>query len=242
MVLFMNELKNIKCILLDIDGTITNSQKEVSDYTISILEEAKRKEIYVILCTGRTNQYAVEKSKICKGSSVVIADNGALIYDYEQDKILFDSNIPHDLVKTIWNISIENNVDCVLNTVYSRYRHKCFSKNNYIKKIEMIDDINELKEEVTQIVINSENYDDLLTCKKLIEQIPSIEINNNNLNRIIKNGSYFCDLNLKGNSKGIAIKKLMNILNLDDKQLSNYLLRKQVVFCATDNKIAKLMI
>ena len=45
-----------KAIFLDMDGTLLNSEKEVSDYSIKILKEIKQKGIEIILISGRCNK------------------------------------------------------------------------------------------------------------------------------------------------------------------------------------------
>lgn len=128
------KLKNIKCIFLDIDNTLTNSENQITGYTIEILKKVKSKGIYIILCSGRPNQYTVEKSKLCNGSNIVISENGALIYNYDLDTVLFENVISKDTLNYVLEMSIDNNIDCVLNTVYKRYRHEKFKSNDYIYK------------------------------------------------------------------------------------------------------------
>lgn len=210
----INKLRNIKCIFLDIDNTLTNSDKIITEYTSRVLKQVKSKGIYIILCTGRTNQYAIEKSKLCNGSSIVISDNGRLIYNYESDKIYFESVIPQNVLNHILKLSIDNSVDCVFNTVYSRYRHYKYADNNYIKTNNLISNIEEVKENVTQIVINSENRKNLQICRTKISEIKELIISNTNLDLKLESKSYFCDINMKGSSKGIAIEKLLDLLKI----------------------------
>ena len=46
-------MKKIKMIGLDLDGTLLNSKKEVTDHTKSVLEEAIAQGIIVLVATGR---------------------------------------------------------------------------------------------------------------------------------------------------------------------------------------------
>lgn len=41
---FMEKLRDIKCILLDIDGTLTNANLEISDTTMNVIKKAKKVE------------------------------------------------------------------------------------------------------------------------------------------------------------------------------------------------------
>ena len=45
--------KNIRMVGLDLDGTLLNSQKKISDYTRKILEEAIAQGCVVLISTGR---------------------------------------------------------------------------------------------------------------------------------------------------------------------------------------------
>jgi len=51
-------MNNIKCILLDIDNTLTNVNEEISAETTEYFNKIKEK-YHIILVTGRTNSYAV---------------------------------------------------------------------------------------------------------------------------------------------------------------------------------------
>lgn len=81
------KLNNIKLIILDIDKTITDSNNKISEYTKKILQTAISKGIYVVLCSGRTNSYVMEKSKTLEITPIVISSNGSLIYDYKEKKV-----------------------------------------------------------------------------------------------------------------------------------------------------------
>lgn len=74
------DFNTIKLIILDIDNTLTTSNREITDYTKEIIGMAVEKGIYVVLCSGRTNQYTIEKSKLANASSIVISDNDRFAY------------------------------------------------------------------------------------------------------------------------------------------------------------------
>lgn len=49
--------------------------------------------MYVILCSGRTNEYVVAKSKELEITPMVISSNGTLVYDYQQQKNIYIDSI-----------------------------------------------------------------------------------------------------------------------------------------------------
>ncbi len=210
-------MNNIKCIILDIDFTLTKSDGTVSNYTKEIIKKAIDKNIYVIICSGRPNTYAIEKSKMSNASPIVISDNGAIIYNYETNEILYDNNIKEEYLEKIWNISLEKNIDCVLNSLKTRYRHTNFKDSDYIKINSYINKISDLEEPISQIVISSKNKKEIINFKKEIEKIDELEVTNTNLTGKMATEYYFCDINKKGNSKGKAIIKLLEMLNIKNE-------------------------
>lgn len=214
-----SEFQNIKCIFLDIDNTLTNESKEITSYTREVLSELKDLNIYTIVCTGRTNLYAIQKSKDANCTSIVIADNGALIYDYENNISIYENEIMKSILKIIWNYSLKYKIDCVFNTPNARYRSTLFKDNEYIQNAFLINSLDEITENVTQIVVNDKNHDKMKDFIKFVVDIADVEISNTNIkndNSLEK--SYFCDINLKGTSKGYAVNKIKEYLkfNYDD--------------------------
>lgn len=205
-------MNNIKCILLDIDNTLTNANEEISTKTTEYFTKIKEK-YHIILVTGRTNSYAVEKSKICNASSIVVSDNGAIIYNYETDKVLYSNFFKKETVSAIWDISQKYNIDCVFNSIYKRYRNNIYMNDKYLKRNNIgINSINELKESVSQIVLLGNNEIEYQKCLEEIEKIENIEICNKGME---SDGRFFADLNVSGTSKGRAIMELYKLLNIE---------------------------
>ena len=85
---------NIKCIFIDIDGTLLDDKKNISDYTKNVIKQLKEKNIKVILISGRCMSEVIEISKKCNASSIIISDNGSVIYDYNAKNIFLKKNKP----------------------------------------------------------------------------------------------------------------------------------------------------
>lgn len=212
------DFKKIKCLIIDFDNTLTNSKREITDYTREVISKIVNKGIYVVLCTGRPNIFAIEKSKYCHASPIVITDNGALIYNYELNKVYYSLPIPKDILEEILNLCKDNNVDCIYNSPNNRYRYQGM-RNRFIPDIDIIDSINDINNIVTQIVISSEDIESIKKCAQIIDNIKDIKINNTSLNTNTNRKYAFCDLNMNGVSKGIAIQKLMDMLDIANDEI-----------------------
>lgn len=218
----MPDLKNIKIMFIDIDGTLTNDEKEISEYTQSVINKAVENGIYVIITSGRTTDYVVSKSKLSKASNIVISNNGATIFDYNRNETIFNSKFSREILEKIFEFIKNLNVECTLNSTYKRYRTNklgfSFSKN-----VILMNDISDIIDEVSQLVFDSYNYDDINAVKDFFEKMEKVEISNisENLQENIKvlenQETYWFDLVLKGNNKGNAIENLLKYLNIDKK-------------------------
>lgn len=90
-----------KGLLLDIDGTITNSAQEVSAATSRALLGLAKSKHMVALCTGR--HYATIKKKILPyfpKSSLHITSGGGQIIDSE-GKVVWEDGLSEELVKKV---------------------------------------------------------------------------------------------------------------------------------------------
>ena len=89
-----------KLLALDIDGTLLNDKRELTDKTILAVKRAIESGVHVTLCTGRPIQgvkWLVEKLAI---TTPVITYNGAEIVDPKDNRILFSEQLlPEDAVK-----------------------------------------------------------------------------------------------------------------------------------------------
>lgn len=62
----------VKAIFIDIDGTLRDSNKNLSVKTIDTIKKATEKGILVILCSGRPRKYTEQISRECFTSKYII--------------------------------------------------------------------------------------------------------------------------------------------------------------------------
>lgn len=208
-------MNKIKCIFLDIDNTLTDSNQNISQQTSDYFSKIN-KDCLIILVTGRNNIYAIEKSKTANASKIVIADNGAVIYDYGKNQVLYKNIFDKVLINLIWDISQAYNIDCVFNSIYKRYRNNKYMNSRFLGQHTIgINNPNEIEDDITQIVIHSNNEAEYKKCMEEIHQIEIIEVCNSGIE---SNGGYFADINIRGTSKGNAINKLFELFNIKKEE------------------------
>lgn len=102
-------IKDIKTVFFDMDGTLLSSQKEVSKNTLQTLNKLKEKEINISIATGRPYYFLLNELAIVKPNLPVITCNGALIYDPKLNEVISCSSIDKNASKKIYEILIKNN-------------------------------------------------------------------------------------------------------------------------------------
>lgn len=78
-------MTDIKLIALDMDGTLLNTNHEVSDRTKDAIKEALAKDIHVVLSTGRGIRACYPYAELLKLESYLITANGGEIWTVEKE-------------------------------------------------------------------------------------------------------------------------------------------------------------
>lgn len=87
-------MKQIKIIALDLDGTLLDSNKNLSERNHNALKKAAEKGIEIVPTTGRFYGMLPKVVKDLPFVNYVITVNGASIYDVKEDRNVFEANIP----------------------------------------------------------------------------------------------------------------------------------------------------
>lgn len=208
---------NIKIAFFDIDGTLTNDNKEVLNSTISALNEASESGIKLALCSGRSHQYILKHSKLFKNIDYLISSNGARIYDINNNKNIYVSPLEKENIIDIWEYCNKNKLSITITSDKNAYINKFTKISNediYMKRINSLEDI--LKENLYQLIVVNDNLDNMINLEKYLQNIKDIKLINYNFNYINKKISnyYFFDIVNTNVSKGNAINILLKYCDI----------------------------
>ena len=89
----IKDMKNIKVIFIDIDGTLADEDSLISTENKEALKNLEKKGIISILCSGRTRNAVLLRSEEIGISSVLICSNGAEIFDKRSQEIIYEKHI-----------------------------------------------------------------------------------------------------------------------------------------------------
>ena len=108
--------KDIKIIALDLDGTLLDSQKRLSEANRATLEDAAAKGVHIVPTTGRFFGMMPQAVRDLPFVRYAITINGAQVYDRETDTAIVREEIPLDMALDI--ISFLDGYD----VIYDCYR------------------------------------------------------------------------------------------------------------------------
>lgn len=201
-------------VFIDIDGTLRNSDKELTEVTKEAIKKVIDKGIKVVLCTGRSRKYAKNVALLAGTSEYVVSSNGSEVTNINTDEVIYNGKIDDETIKGLLEYCQTNEINLLLNTVKEDYQTINESDNRiYIEKME------EIKDEVNQIVITSMNYDRMLVIPDMFkDKFPNIHLNSTaedltNGNRHPKT-DYYHDYNIVGVSKAKGVVELLDYLNI----------------------------
>lgn len=195
-----NILNNIKIAFFDLDGTLTNSKKILSEKNILALKKLKEKNIYITLISGRCNDYILRFAEDLKCVDYIVSTQGACIYDVLNKKILKCDIIPFNLIKKLSNYCYNHKVEIT-------HSNLSLLKENYI----LSDTI-----DIYQSFIICKTKEDVNDLIDFINQEPELYISYISSSYYKKEniGNYSINVNSSITNKGNAIVYLLNYLNI----------------------------
>lgn len=93
------DMSKYKLIAFDMDGTLLNSEKRISERTLEAVNRAFDAGKEVILSTGRCVAELREYFKRIPGLRYVVCSSGAILYDVKEEKILYSNSISIELAE-----------------------------------------------------------------------------------------------------------------------------------------------
>lgn len=97
-------------LILDLDGTLTNSQKEITPFTRQVLIRAQQQGLRLVLASGRPTYGIVplaEQLEMDKYHGYILSFNGGKIIECGTGKVLFEQALPPDILPLLYQRSRE---------------------------------------------------------------------------------------------------------------------------------------
>ncbi|WBL15077.1 MULTISPECIES: HAD family hydrolase [Sutcliffiella] len=92
----------MKCISIDLDGTLLNSKHEISEENLQTLHDLKKQGHYVILNTGRALADVIKIQAVQQLELPIFSINGSMLYS-KSGELLYEANVPISTYKEIFS-------------------------------------------------------------------------------------------------------------------------------------------
>ena len=121
-----------KIIAIDLDDTLLREDLTISDHTVEVLEKVADKGIYIVLCSGRTENAIlpfVRRLGITgrEEGRFIIAQNGAIVSDLHLRRELLVRTVDVNILVEAHRMALERNLFCEVydpETVYTPQDNK----------------------------------------------------------------------------------------------------------------------
>ena len=103
-------MSQYELIAFDMDGTLLNSQKEITPRTLAALKKAAAAGKQIALSTGRCRPELTAYTALVPGIRYFICTSGALVYDVHEQKEIYKKPLEPELVRRLLEISKEEDL------------------------------------------------------------------------------------------------------------------------------------
>lgn len=99
-------------LVLDLDGTLTNNKKEITEHTRRVLIEAQERGVKIVLASGRPT-YGIapiaEKLELKKYGGYILSYNGGEITNWQTGELMYENVLDADVLPYLYQCAKEHN-------------------------------------------------------------------------------------------------------------------------------------
>lgn len=213
----------IKLIAIDIDGTLLNSQHQLTDEVKNALKKAEEKGVKIVLCTGRPLtgvQSLIDELDLYGENDYVVTYNGSLIQKTKTKEIVSKFELTYDDYLAIDTLARKLNVHLHTETADTMY-----TSNRDISRYTVLESFlvnmplkyrtqEEMTEELNIIKMMMIDDPEILDCIQ-----PLIPTEFFEQYTIVKSAPHFLEFLNKKVDKGAAVKRLAEQLGIESSEV-----------------------
>lgn len=211
-----------KLLVLDLDGTLTNSKKEITRHTKETLIKAQEAGLKVVLASGRPT-YGVaplaNELELQKYEGYILAYNGGEIIDWKTRELMYEKQLDSDLLPYLYRCAKEN--DFAIVTYENEYVLTEKPDDEYVlkeallnvMKIKKVDNFLEaVKHPITKCLIVGEPSRLALLEKEMYEKLKDRM-------GVFRSEPYFLELVPKGINKAQSLSVLLEEIGMTKNKM-----------------------
>ena len=215
----------IKAVFIDIDETLTNSQREVTEKTKLEIKKCVENGVKIILTSGRSRREAMDFQEQIGTSPYIVSSNGASAYDAENGVEIYNERIDPQMVLQLIKHSRENGYRIKLNYKDLLVMNEAAYPDEKDKEVsyEELERV-AVEEQVVQCVITSTDFEKMRVFRDYIKN-ECVGIAVANESKRFKNPdlkpsrNYYCDVASVKVSKGNAVKAVCEYFEIKPEEI-----------------------
>lgn len=198
------DLSKVRMVVSDMDGTLLNSNHEVSTRFFELFEGLKERNILFAAASGRQYNSIVDKLHTIKNDILVIAENGGYVVHREEE--LLSTPMGKDkrtkVLDTLKNVPDMHPVLCGKRGAYLTNQSEAFVDllRQYYSEFTIVDDLNEVEAEILKVAVyhfeSSEQF--IYPHVKHLEDDLKVKVS----------GANWVDISSPNANKGFALEKM----------------------------------
>ncbi len=105
-----------KILVLDIDGTLTNSKKEITKPTKEAIDRIRKKGHIIVIASGRPTAGIVKVAnelEMDKYGGYVLSFNGARITNWKTKEVIYQNSLDKDIIDGLYDYAKDNDLGLV---------------------------------------------------------------------------------------------------------------------------------
>jgi len=203
-------MKDVKMVVTDMDGTLLNSNHEVSSRFFELFKNLKQQNIQFVAASGRPYYSIVEKLQPIKDDIIIVAENGGLVIKNKNVLLSYKLNTNRlvELYKLVTSIENTYPIFCTKDQAFilraSDELVKTFSE--YYSVYTIIDSFEDITEDVIKIALYH-------TTNSEANIFPFVKHLKPELN-VVVSGNHWVDISEAITNKGNALTFLQKQLNI----------------------------
>lgn len=215
----------IKAVFIDIDETLTNSQREVTEKTKIEIKKCVENGVKIILTSGRSRREAMDFQEQIGTSPYIVSSNGASAYDAENGVEIYNERIDPQMALQLIKHSRENGYRIKLNYKDLLVMNEAAYPDEKDKEVsyEELERV-AVEEQVVQCVITSTDFEKMKVFRDYIKN-ECVGIAVANESKRFKNPdlkpsrNYYCDVASVKVSKGNAVKAVCEYFEIKPEEI-----------------------
>ncbi|MDD3217672.1 MAG: Cof-type HAD-IIB family hydrolase [Lachnospiraceae bacterium] len=220
----------IKLIACDMDGTLLNDEKRVSDRTRQVLRKLKEENIAYTICTGRVATMVGTYARDLEITTPIITSNGAALWDPVEGKCIYENPVPKKEAREMVRYCQQHGIDCCVLAVEKSLftlpdgRINKFKLYNQIAGeagdppmiLEMLgDDLSPMDDlSIHKLLINCVRPGEFEQIEDYVKAVPNLDY--------VTSEKSLIDVCAVGVSKGAGVAHLMEQLHLTKEEVCTF--------------------